>query len=212
VRAVPVSKNSNVHISTEWQESLGECPSESGSTQKYFFGGPFVANMNGMFRGGHYYITHTRIPGTTFFESNRRHVLSKFNQPIGGWDVSKVTDMNRMFANSDSFNQDISAWNVARDTDIGYMFYDAVSFNGDFRGHDYFKPKPSIRKHNTALSGDCCICTETYDSIVTLHASKDDQSKHLVCIECFTNLTSNKTEVPCPVCRYIFNPKSESFM
>ena len=35
-----------------------------------------------------------------------------FNQPIGNWNVSKVTDMSNMFHGDSAFNPDISAWNV----------------------------------------------------------------------------------------------------
>jgi surface protein len=35
-----------------------------------------------------------------------------FNQPIGNWDVSKVTGMKRMLSECPNFNQDLSRWNV----------------------------------------------------------------------------------------------------
>ena len=38
---------------------------------------------------------------------------SSFNQPIGDWDVSNVTDMRSMFANDNAFNQDLSNWDVS---------------------------------------------------------------------------------------------------
>jgi surface protein len=52
-----------------------------------------------------------------------------FNQDIGGWDVSNVTDMQAMFAYADSFNQDISDWDVSNVTNFDWMFYGAQSFN-----------------------------------------------------------------------------------
>lgn len=41
-----------------------------------------------------------------------------FNQFIGSWDVSNVTNMGSMFASS-VFNQDISTWSVANVTSCG---------------------------------------------------------------------------------------------
>ena len=46
---------------------------------------------------------------------------SKFNQPIGDWDVSNVKRMGWMFAGSD-FNQDISKWKIRKDCDTTNMF------------------------------------------------------------------------------------------
>ena len=45
-----------------------------------------------------------------------------FNQPIGGWDPSNVTNMGYMFNGASSFNQPIGNWDVSKVTKINEMF------------------------------------------------------------------------------------------
>jgi len=52
-----------------------------------------------------------------------------FNQDIGDWDVSSVTDMNNMFDNAMDFNQNIGNWNVSNVTNMSGMFWEADNFN-----------------------------------------------------------------------------------
>jgi surface protein len=52
-----------------------------------------------------------------------------FNQPIGSWNVSSVTNMSSMFANTKAFKQSIGSWNVSQVTDMSYMFVGAIAFN-----------------------------------------------------------------------------------
>jgi surface protein len=59
-----------------------------------------------------------------------------FNQDIGTWDVSSVIDMNAMFYNAAAFDQDISSWDVSSVANMGYMFTSAVLFNQDIGGWD----------------------------------------------------------------------------
>ena len=57
-----------------------------------------------------------------------------FNQPIGSWDVSNVTNMFMMFYGAESFNQDISSWDVSNVLYMQSMFYGASSFNQTIGG------------------------------------------------------------------------------
>ena len=56
---------------------------------------------------------------------------SQFNQNIGNWDVSNVTNMTYMFYQTYAFNQDIGNWDVSNVTDMTIMFQKAYAFNQD---------------------------------------------------------------------------------
>ena len=43
-----------------------------------------------------------------------QHAYS-FNQDIGSWNVSNVTNMSNVFKAAATFNQDIGAWNVSNE-------------------------------------------------------------------------------------------------
>ncbi|WP_159075809.1 BspA family leucine-rich repeat surface protein, partial [Muricauda brasiliensis] len=57
-------------------------------------------------------------------------------QDIGGWDVSKVTDMKNMFASVQTFNHNIGSWQVGQVTNMVGMFAYAWKFNQDIGGWD----------------------------------------------------------------------------
>ena len=61
---------------------------------------------------------------------------SPFNQNIGGWDVSGVTNMDWMFGYAYTFNQDIGGWDVSSVIYMSFMFYYASTFNQDIGGWD----------------------------------------------------------------------------
>ncbi len=41
------------------------------------------------------------------------NAATSFNQNIGSWNTSRVTDMNDMFDQANAFNQDIGSWNTS---------------------------------------------------------------------------------------------------
>ena len=50
---------------------------------------------------------------------------------ISDWDVSRVTDMSRLFYNLYDFNEDLSKWQTGSVTNMWRMFWDASSFDSD---------------------------------------------------------------------------------
>jgi surface protein len=62
-----------------------------------------------------------------------------FNQPIGNWNVSNVTNMDAMFWEAKSFNQPIGDWDVSKVTNMTDMFNGAIVFNQDIGDWDVSK-------------------------------------------------------------------------
>ena len=56
---------------------------------------------------------------------------TQFNIDISIWNVSRVTNMESMFASANSFNIDISNWDISSVTIMRYMLNGATSFNQD---------------------------------------------------------------------------------
>ena len=54
---------------------------------------------------------------------------SKFNEPIGNWDVSSVTKMVATFFNCPIFNQNLNDWDVSHVTTMSQIFRWCIKFN-----------------------------------------------------------------------------------
>ena len=55
---------------------------------------------------------------------DERSAIRKYGD-ISGWDVSNVTNMEKMFNRAESFNGDLSKWNVSNVTNMRDMFLNA---------------------------------------------------------------------------------------
>ena len=59
-----------------------------------------------------------------------------FNGDIGNWDTSSMTHMRRMFRDALVFNQDIGRWDMSSATDVAEMFSGDAAFNQDIGNWD----------------------------------------------------------------------------
>ena len=57
------------------------------------------------------------------------YIATNFNQPIDSWNTSNVTNMAEMFTSALNFNQPIGSWNTVKVTNMSYMFGSAGMFN-----------------------------------------------------------------------------------
>jgi len=77
-------------------------------------------------------------------ESQRDAMLSSYGDPIGSWDVSRLSNFSGIFVNECHdydcprypVDVNISGWDVSGGTDFSTMFWDASSFNSDLSKWD----------------------------------------------------------------------------
>ena len=55
---------------------------------------------------------------------------TQFNANISNWDVSSIINMHRLFT-ATKFNGDLATWDVSNVTDMSHMFLESINFNQD---------------------------------------------------------------------------------
>ena len=58
-----------------------------------------------------------------------KHNREIFQIPVNDWDVSRVTDMSRLFQDYQEFDEPINGWDVSNVIDMSYMFSHLGNFN-----------------------------------------------------------------------------------
>jgi surface protein len=81
-------------------------------------------------------IPFNNIVTTLVTDSGMFYFATAFNQPIGSWDVSNITNMNYFFYEANAFNQPIGSWNVSNVTNMNSMFSRATAFNQNISSWD----------------------------------------------------------------------------
>jgi surface protein len=115
----------------------------SGSTSISGWTTSACTNMAIMFQGNQ--------PLTTFHS---------FNQPIGSWDVSNVTNMSSMF-NYSIFNQNIGNWDVSSVIDMDSMFRNTLGFDQNLSGWSI----SNVVSMNTMFGGSS-LSTTNYNNLL----------------------------------------------
>ena len=82
------------------------------------------------------------------------YLASSFNQDISSWDTSSASDMRGVFNGASSFNQNIGGWNTSSVSLMDDMFNGATSFNQDLTGWcvSNFPSEPTSFATNSALT------------------------------------------------------------
>ena len=116
----------------------------------------FNDNDKGIFENTYFkYIDISSWDVSKVTDMNRMFYMCKELKSVGDiskWDVSKVTDMNSMFYGCTYFNQDISSWDVSNVISMSYMFAWCESFNQDLSNWNVSK----VRFRGGAFTG-CSI-------------------------------------------------------
>ena len=78
-------------------------------------------------------VTQANIRDVVFFRWGRREKLQIVADygPLELWDVSHITEMNRLFLNMDDLKIDLKLWDVSKVTTMEGLFYGCDNFNRD---------------------------------------------------------------------------------
>ncbi len=87
---------------------------------------------------------------------------STANPDISDWDVSSVVSFETMFVNNGGFNQDLSTWNTVSGEIFGRMFLNASSFNSDISSWNVSQ----MTIGTSFLEGATSFSTENYDLLL----------------------------------------------
>ena len=100
-----------------------------------------------------------------------------FNQDISNWNTSDVTNMSNMLSNAQAFNQPIGKWDVSNVDDMGYFLRNGKAFNQNL-GSWTFKQGAYLAGLLDFLPNHEMSC-QNYDATLAGWASNDKQPDNL---------------------------------
>ncbi len=109
---------------TQFNQNLGAWNVSSATSFSGMFQG--ATNFN---NGGSSDINNWSIRTSAAVDMSNLFRSTSFNQPIGNWNTSAVTNMAGMFFSNTAFNQSIGTWNTSAVTNMSQLFFGASSFN-----------------------------------------------------------------------------------
>ena len=123
-----------------------------------------------------------------------------FESPHGliwEWDVSRVTDMSRMFSYATAFNGEISWWDMSQVKDMSATFLSATSFNRDISKWDVSNVITMTGMFRSATSFNADISHWNVSSVTNMdymfmHATAFKQE---LCGPTWVNSTASKTDM-----------------
>ena len=95
---------------------------------------------------------------------------TKFNQEIGNWDTSNVTDMSGVFWVNTIFNHNVGNWNTSNVTTV-YKMFDNNKMNHSLAGWDI----SNITNFGGFMTNSTGLSTENYDATLISWASQTPQ-------------------------------------
>jgi surface protein len=111
---------------------------------------PVMVNDNG--NGNVLDDTSLRVAVDLWF-SDRATAIESYG-PIGDWDVSSVSNMERLFQNEEEFNDNISRWNTSNVNSMEFMFSGATLFNQPLASWDTSRVESMSSMFERATSFD----------------------------------------------------------
>jgi surface protein len=84
---------------------------------------------------------------------------TQFNQPLNNWNVSQVTNMSFMFWGCENFNQPLDSWDVSKVTDMEGMFVKCKAFNQSLDSWNVSKVTDM-----TSMFMYCTTLNQTFDN------------------------------------------------